>query len=542
MVQKICQVCKQNFDAKGNTKMCQKCCHKLCVECGKDFTVTYKSKDQKFCSKKCSNNNGVVKQKIHETAVKNHGGIGFAGDQHNWMLDKTPEELIKIRKKQKDTVKKLYGVENISQSQKIKEKRAITNLERYGAESVLSKNSNIRGKIEEENKKSALIRSEKMRKYWNNLSLQEKKRIFKKRDEGFKKFLENISEEEKQNLRTQQSESRKRYLASLSYEDKREVATHISDGLKNYWENLTEEEYIKAVNCHTSHIQNSSIGEREMISFIEQYASDLQKNCRNLIPPLEVDAYIPSLKLAFEFNGLYYHSEKIGIDKNYHYNKWLKCQNQGVQLIQIWEDEWQTNKTLVESFIKNKLQVSNAEKIHARKTNVVTCNFNEISDFLENNHIQGAATGSIYLGLKYHSKLVAVMVMKKRKYREFELERYATNALVRGGFTKLLTFFEKNEHPQKIITFSDNCISDGKLYKNNGFVQEGFLKPDYKYFVSHRREHKFNYRLNRFKTDSKLKYVEGATESELAKINKLFRIWDAGKIRWVREYKEEKIK
>jgi len=47
--------------------------------------------------------------------------------------------------------------------------------------------------------------------------------------------------------------------------------------------------------------------------------------------------------------------------------------------------------------------------------------------------------------------------------------------------------------------------------------------------------HKFNYRLARFRTDSALIYKPGLTERELAALNKLHRIWDAGKVLWVKE-------
>ena len=49
------------------------------------------------------------------------------------------------------------------------------------------------------------------------------------------------------------------------------------------------------------------------------------------------------------------------------------------------------------------------------------------------------------------------------------------------------------------------------------------------------REHKFNYRKARFRDDPNLLWRDGATESELARLNGLPRVWDAGKTRWVME-------
>ena len=47
-----------------------------------------------------------------------------------------------------------------------------------------------------------------------------------------------------------------------------------------------------------------------------------------------------------------------------------------------------------------------------------------------------------------------------------------------------------------------------------------------------RKYHKFNYRKNRFRRDASLKYEEGLTERELADLNNLYRVYDAGKTRW----------
>ena len=53
---------------------------------------------------------------------------------------------------------------------------------------------------------------------------------------------------------------------------------------------------------------------------------DFLKNTRKQIPPYEIDIYIPSLKVGFEINGNFWHSEIGGHrDKTYHITKtkWL---------------------------------------------------------------------------------------------------------------------------------------------------------------------------------------------------------------------------
>jgi hypothetical protein len=75
-------------------------------------------------------------------------------------------------------------------------------------------------------------------------------------------------------------------------------------------------------------------------------------------------------------------------------------------------------------------------------------------------------------------------------------------------------------------------VSDGNLYRSNGFLAVKHLPPDYFYLYQNQRVHKFNFRLKRFRDDPSLKYVEGMTETQLAELNNLPRIWDAGKVKW----------
>ena len=66
----------------------------------------------------------------------------------------------------------------------------------------------------------------------------------------------------------------------------------------------------------------------------------VERNNRSILGGLELDMYIPSCKVAIEYNGLRWHSEQFKPDKNYHLNKLLKCQEKGIKLIQIFEDEY----------------------------------------------------------------------------------------------------------------------------------------------------------------------------------------------------------
>lgn len=282
----------------------------------------------------------------------------------------------------------------------------------------------------------------------------------------------------------------------------------------------------------------SSQPEKEIAEYLKTLLTDvkIETSVKSVIKPYELDIYIPEKNVAIEYNGLYWHSEENGKDKNYHYNKWLACKEQGIQLIQIWEDDYKRNPELVKNMLAHKLGFTQQKTVYARKTVIKTLTKNEADDFLNNNHIQGAVDARLRYGLFYNDELVSVILLKNEtgtQGKTLNLMRYATSANVIGGFTKLLKHVERdNPNVESIVTFSDNTVSDGGLYENNRFMEDGIIKPDYMYIANGIRNHKFSYRLKRFKNDPDLQWVEGYTEAELAKINNLRRIWDAGKIKW----------
>jgi hypothetical protein len=271
---------------------------------------------------------------------------------------------------------------------------------------------------------------------------------------------------------------------------------------------------------------------------------EVVSNTRSIIENSELDIYLPERKLAIEFNGTYWHTEDYGKGRYYHHDKWSKCRDKDIQLIQIWEDDWNRNQEMILKLIQRKAHIptDNEEKIFARKTRIYEITKNDAEEFLSETHIQGFSSGSFYIGLRSISekKLVAVMVLKKeaRNDNVLNIVRYSTSGSVPGGFTKLLSFAEHNYSPNSFVTFSDHTNSDGSLYSKNGFVVDKELSPDYMYVVRGERRHKFGYRLKKFKNDENLHYVEGCSESQLAKLNHLPRIWDAGKTKWVKTIKK----
>lgn len=89
-----------------------------------------------------------------------------------------------------------------------------------------------------------------------------------------------------------------------------------------------------------------------VISLLEK---DVEVRCnrRDIIPPLELDVYIPSLGVAIEYNGLPWHSEEFGKDSTYHLNKTLACNKIGIDLVHIMSLDWESNKDRMKMILKS---------------------------------------------------------------------------------------------------------------------------------------------------------------------------------------------
>lgn len=270
-----------------------------------------------------------------------------------------------------------------------------------------------------------------------------------------------------------------------------------------------ETKTIICTNCNPVDKHQSGL-ELDLYNFIRQvYSGEIIQNIR--IDNRELDIFLPQKMIAFEFNGLFWHSELFK-HREYHHDKTEICNNQGITLFHIWEDDWLYRRSIVESVIKNKLGLTE-NKIYARKCQLSIMEDKKIVEqFLRENHIQGSTIFSTAVVLSFENQPVSVMTFVKRK-NQWELNRFCskTECHVVGAASRLLNYF-CNNFSKDIYTFSDNSYSTGNLYKMIGFEVESYLKPDYYYFESGLRNHKFNYR----KRDTK----------------DLLKIWDAGKIKF----------
>ena len=289
-----------------------------------------------------------------------------------------------------------------------------------------------------------------------------------------------------------------------------------------------------------SHSFSVSNGEVEIRNFIESiYKKDLIYNDRKLIGS-EIDIFIPEFNLGIEYNGLYWHSE-INKRQDYHYSKYKTSINNGITLIQIYEDEWIDKKEIVKSRIENLLHL-NKTKVYARKCNIKKVDFKTSNKFLNDNHLQGSIKSSINLGLYYNDELISLMTFGKPRGNmssknnkiTYELYRFCNklNSNVVGAGSKLFNYFIKTyKDVEYIYSFSANEWS-GRFYEKIGMKYLSETKISYWYLKSHKRVSRHNYNKGKL---IKMGYDKNKSEHQILKELKIYRIYGAGNSKFIWE-------
>lgn len=121
----------------------------------------------------------------------------------------------------------------------------------------------------------------------------------------------------------------------------------------------------------------SSKGQCELLSYIKSiYNSKIYINYR--LDNYDLDIYLPELNLAFEYNGIYWHSTKF-VDFNYHINKTNLCKEHNIKLVHIFENEWPSEE--IKQLIYNKIYNHNLKRGEIITLNLTTDSLLEYDNY-----------------------------------------------------------------------------------------------------------------------------------------------------------------
>lgn len=314
----------------------------------------------------------------------------------------------------------------------------------------------------------------------------------------------------------------------------------VSESLREFGRKMAEKTNLSEPKSYTSR------AEKEIMGFLSSNGIHCEKN-RKVLRGKEIDIFIPDKNIGIEYDGLRWHSQWNGHKgPSFHVSKTNECLKQGIKLIHVFEDEFETNKKLVLNKIAHIIGIqSYSKKIMGRKCTVHKIELDESKKFLNKYHIQGWASSTVSYGAFFDGILVAVMLFKKiNDENSWELTRFASDYhfLCQGVGGKLFKRFITDYNPFEVVSFADRrwtINEDKNVYTLLGFENKGHTKPSYTYINSkvsrYKRFHKFGFRKERLmkKYGEKFGLNNNMTETEMVKKLGYDRIWDCGLIKYV---------
>lgn len=414
-----------------------------------------------------------------------------------------PMKVESIKEKTRATNIEKYGVDNPNKNSEVLNKRAKTNIERYGHISSLG-NKTIQEKARERcleiygdiyplrsDKKDVLLKKRKK----TNIEKYGTEEIT-----NSQYFKEKVSER-CQKLYGTDSPNESIYSGTI-FSSRENFEIFLND---NNLEKPTISDLVDLLNVSDTYIlkkihhlsaidlitlkPKSSKGEKEVIQFLKEIGileEEINIRDREALDGLELDIFIPKFKLAIEFNGTYWHSDKYK-ERKYHQEKSLLSEKAGIQLIHIYEYEWNDKhkRDIIKSIIINRT-VGNKNKIYARKCAIKKVDKKDEKEFLNENHLQGFRGSNVAYGLYYNDELVQIMTFGRNKLYGWEIIREVSKKTfsVIGGTSKILNKFLEEYKPETVFSYADFNKFSGRSYEMSGMEFIGITVPDMKWVIN----------------------------------------------------------
>ena len=225
-----------------------------------------------------------------------------------------------FKEKRKQTWLEKYGVENPFQNKEVQEKIKQTNLEKYGVEHI------------SQSKKS---KEQHRLNHWETFCS-----LLKERN-----IVPLFSKEEYIN------DTGRNFRCLVCEKD------FVSEGANKYMLQHKNKDgsYTTlipyAIFCPHCFKAPYSQKEKEVLEYVKSiYDGEVLENDRKILEGKELDIFIPSLNLGIEFDGDYWHSKEGAKEKDERKNR--LCEERGIKLLRIKEEDWDNNKENVKEEIK----------------------------------------------------------------------------------------------------------------------------------------------------------------------------------------------
>lgn len=251
----------------------------------------------------------------------------------------------------------------------------------------------------------------------------------------------------------------------------------------DFWQEASS--HISGCGCpKCNHIISKA--ETEIAEYVRSlYDGEVITNCRNMLAEhKELDIYIPSLKVAFEYDGMIWHSDRYRVDANYHLKKTEECANKGIKLYHIFEYEWINRQEIVKDKIKHIIGVNYNEYNHTGDYKIIKVNEEEAKEFNERYNLQGHITSSLYIGMHYNNELKSMLSLQKETDNKWKIVRFTNSVNNNFIVNIIIDYFIDKYNPNKIEAYEDRrWVADPNdgIYCRMGFEFVDTIPPDYGY-------------------------------------------------------------
>jgi len=364
-----------------------------------------------------------------------------------------PKAKIILNIKTKITCREKYGVDYPQQSVDIKNKSQQSCIEKYGVDNFA---------------KSKEFKSE-MRNWWSTLSETDRRNIQQSKEQTWQttRGVNHVWQKE--------SKSREKGLQTIkeNYDDG-EISnrTQITNRT-NFWDKyllllrekliepkFTKEEYVLnthtneyiCLKCNRTFISEKIHPQGITCSYCKKSVSNYEIEIRDWLSELgisnvkynyrrkyELDFYLEGYNLGIEFHGLYWHSE-LHKDKFYHQKKWAYFNEMGIEVIQIFENEWVHMSHIIKSIIKKKLNITN----YVSNFIIKEVDSSEYLKFAKSNSLYFVEAGSITLGIYASDGLMEIISMNPKEDECWEVISHISrvNYHVNDSMSHLIKFIK----------------------------------------------------------------------------------------------------
>lgn len=290
----------------------------------------------------------------------------------------------------------------------------------------------------------------------------------------------------------------------------------------------------KGKKCCPKCANRISTPEEHLKDFIlEITPNELVIGNRKLLDGREIDILIPSMNFGVEFNGGIWHSS-FKVDKNYHFDKWFDCLIQNIELVTVWEDDWELKRPQVGHMLKNRLMMQNnlPPVTHVQEVSRI-----ESEQFSEPFNIHSIPeTATTFITANSGTEIVAVLAIEETP-TSLKIVHQSFKYSQAHGLSELLGYTTEMAKQKNLATLeavTDNSSLDQNVFAQHGFIRKDVIEPNVTYLYKKQRVLKQELKtLLASGADPRISYdPESDSFENIAEENRIFEIWDSGSTLW----------